>query len=590
MRVSSAAADPAGLPASVALPMPGQAVTPHGLMKRKFRMFNTVTASRTSKNMQASIRAQVNNIAVGDLAFETPVQDLPSQFDPRIPEGIPQSQVPYWFYEDHKGKKWPILAVPLDQAGCGSCWAFAAAGMFTDRIRMSLLKRYAKDACVSSQFFMPITVCTGETGVQEPTGGVVNPETTKMYAVEARDRISEYWTVAFSPKMREVCPVVGFETCTHDECGKALDIWRKAAKGGALDDVHKALGDQYQVCMGCEGNHIAMPLIMFTDPRRGAASLISEFPISDWVCLFGTPDLQKMYCIPELVKSGDIVALPKTFKADKYCYATADDLRMGPRPAGVRTMEECMMATVFNFGTIVVGFMVYKSFMDFFTRDPKGIYTFRDFARDIDKDPVANGQPSGGHAVDIVGWGEVQDRGVLIKYWIVRNSWGTSWGDGGYFRIERNINEKLRTAGYPQRIDFEQEFGTVFFAPAPNRRLYTGVQDNPMSDYLLKQKLQRCEGLHSGLDPAVIAAKCACPHGYIKVGDHCVHDPDGKLEKKLLGQVGGGTQSMLSGMGSGWKLLAIVLFILIVLMAFVLKKHLPTILTRSSTIPLQTVQ
>jgi len=41
------------------------------------------------------------------------------------------------------------------------------------------------------------------------------------------------------------------------------------------------------------------------------------------------------------------------------------------------------------------------------------------------------GSVLGGHAVKIVGWGNESG----TNYWIVANSWGTGWGENGYFRI-----------------------------------------------------------------------------------------------------------------------------------------------------------
>jgi len=41
------------------------------------------------------------------------------------------------------------------------------------------------------------------------------------------------------------------------------------------------------------------------------------------------------------------------------------------------------------------------------------------------------------HAINIVGYGTDPSAG---PYWIVRNSWGTTWGMDGYFLLERGVN------------------------------------------------------------------------------------------------------------------------------------------------------
>jgi len=43
------------------------------------------------------------------------------------------------------------------------------------------------------------------------------------------------------------------------------------------------------------------------------------------------------------------------------------------------------------------------------------------------------GKSTDGHAIAIVGWG--YDEKLQKEYWILRNSWGTEWGQNGYFKV-----------------------------------------------------------------------------------------------------------------------------------------------------------
>lgn len=44
------------------------------------------------------------------------------------------------------------------------------------------------------------------------------------------------------------------------------------------------------------------------------------------------------------------------------------------------------------------------------------------------------------HALVVVGYGTTND--TNIDYWLIKNSWGTDWGDLGYFKFIRNMNDK----------------------------------------------------------------------------------------------------------------------------------------------------
>lgn len=43
-----------------------------------------------------------------------------------------------------------------------------------------------------------------------------------------------------------------------------------------------------------------------------------------------------------------------------------------------------------------------------------------------------------------MGYGETEDG---TKYWIVKNSWGSQWGEEGYIRIQRDVSQKQGLCG-----------------------------------------------------------------------------------------------------------------------------------------------
>ncbi|EOA39013.1 hypothetical protein CARUB_v10011567mg [Capsella rubella] len=55
------------------------------------------------------------------------------------------------------------------------------------------------------------------------------------------------------------------------------------------------------------------------------------------------------------------------------------------------------------------------------------------------------------HAVTLVGYGTSRDG---IKYWLVKNSWGRSWGEYGYMRIRRDVQWPQGMCGLAQYASY----------------------------------------------------------------------------------------------------------------------------------------
>ena len=59
------------------------------------------------------------------------------------------------------------------------------------------------------------------------------------------------------------------------------------------------------------------------------------------------------------------------------------------------------------------------------------------------------GKLEGGHCIAIVGWG----RSGGVDYWICKNSWGTGWGEAGWFKIKMGeVNIGLEAVAYQPKV------------------------------------------------------------------------------------------------------------------------------------------
>jgi len=190
---------------------------------------------------------------------------------------------------------------------------------------------------------------------------------------------------------------------------------------------------------GCDGGQIAAPweYIQLSDFRSSGAvsggqydgtgvfggGFCSDFSMPH--CHHHGPQKDDPYpaegepgCETQITPEGptgcDADAVPPhdNFEADRY-YFDGDII--------TAKGEENMQRAIMLGGPMEVAFSVYSDFEDY----DGGIYHH------------VTGEFMGGHAVKVVGWGEENGE----KYWRVANSWNKFWGEEGYFRIRRGVDE-----------------------------------------------------------------------------------------------------------------------------------------------------
>eukprot|EP00930_Biecheleria_cincta_P096410 TRINITY_DN88269_c0_g1_i1.p1 TRINITY_DN88269_c0_g1~~TRINITY_DN88269_c0_g1_i1.p1 ORF type:complete len:543 (-),score=111.27 TRINITY_DN88269_c0_g1_i1:49-1677(-) len=94
--------------------------------------------------------------------------------------------------------------------------------------------------------------------------------------------------------------------------------------------------------------------------------------------------------------------------------------------------EEAIKEELYHHGPVILGLEPSEDFMWY----SDGIYKSPTGANPLHPAKGAEWERVD-HAVLLVGYGEEDG----VKYWKIQNSWGEDWGEGGFFRIVRGVND-----------------------------------------------------------------------------------------------------------------------------------------------------
>jgi len=121
------------------------------------------------------------------------------------------------------------------------------------------------------------------------------------------------------------------------------------------------------------------------------------------------------------------------FPGAKGCFAVKNWTGYGVSTYGNLSGEVAMMKEIYARGPIACSFATDETFMFNYSANVElhdGVYvTDQVFTQDqVD------------HVMEVAGWGETASG---VKYWVIRNSWGTYWGSAGWLKLRRGVNQML---------------------------------------------------------------------------------------------------------------------------------------------------
>lgn len=194
-----------------------------------------------------------------------------------------------------------------------------------------------------------------------------------------------------------------------------------------------ALADRFHILQGPNYNPISLSAQAVVNCQPGGGSCHGGNPLDvyEFAYLHGIPDdtcQQYMsrdshsdLCSPLQICQNCVPPIPKENEDGRVrCFPITRFTNYFVEQYGTVTGADKMKSEIYLRGPIECALEVTQSFHEY----TGGIY------EEYKQEWYLN------HAVSIVGFGIEND----VEFWIVRNSWGTYWGEEGYFRIRMHEN------------------------------------------------------------------------------------------------------------------------------------------------------